>query len=164
MLAGLPEALRMARDAGLAANAGVLRGGTAINVIAAEAVAELDLRSKDDRRLRGGAELVSSAFAQVLSGLEFELTELGHRPGGRLAPDHELLVAARGARAQVGLPPAHELASSTDANAAHGRGVPAITIGITTGAHAHRTDEYIDLEPICAGLAALDALVDRLAY
>ncbi|MHB1571929.1 MAG: M20/M25/M40 family metallo-hydrolase [Solirubrobacteraceae bacterium] len=163
MLAALPDALRRARDAGLAANAGVLRGGTAINVIAAEAVVELDLRSEDDRLLRQGAELVRSAFAEPAPGLEVEIAEIGHRPGGRLASGHELLAAAREARAQAGLAPAREQASSTDANAAHGRGIPAITVGITTGANAHRLDEYIDLEPVARGLAALDALVDRLA-
>lgn len=53
--------------------------------------------------------------------------------------------------------------SSTDANAAHGRGIPAITVGVTTGANAHRLDEYVDLGPIPAGLASLEALVDELA-
>jgi tripeptide aminopeptidase len=61
------------------------------------------------------------------------------------------------------LAPAPELASSTDANAAHGRGIPAITVGVTTGANAHRLDEYIDLEPVPQGLAALEALALDLA-
>jgi acetylornithine deacetylase/succinyl-diaminopimelate desuccinylase-like protein len=36
-------------------------------------------------------------------------------------------------------------------------------VGVSTGANAHRLDEYIDLEPIPAGLASLEALVDELA-
>jgi hypothetical protein len=34
---------------------------------------------------------------------------------------------------------------------------------VTTGGHAHRLDEYIDLEPIASGLAALEALAEELA-
>jgi len=149
--------------AGLVANVGVIGGGTVINAIAAEARAELDVRSEDERALRRAAERVHAAFASPGEGLEVEIAELGHRPGGRIEPDHPLLAAARRAREHAGLPAAPELASSTDANAAHGRGIPAITVGVTTGANAHRLDEYIDLEPLPAGLAALEALAVELA-
>lgn len=143
---------------GLVANVGVIAGGTVINAIAGEARAELDVRSEDEAELRRAAELVHAAFAGVGGGLEAEVAELGHRPGGRIDPGDPLLAAARQARRRAGLPPAPELASSTDANAAHGRGIPAITVGVTTGANAHRLDEYIDLKPLPAGLAALEAL------
>jgi len=52
-------------------------------------------------------------------------------------------------------------ATSTDANAAHARGVPAIAIGITTGGGEHTTDEWIDIAPIATGVRALAATVDR---
>ena len=87
---------------------------------------------------------------------------LGRRPGGRVASRPPAVAAARRARETAGLPPAEEGASSTDANAAYGRGIPAITVGVTTGGNAHRLDEYIDLAPIGAGLAALEALADEL--
>jgi acetylornithine deacetylase/succinyl-diaminopimelate desuccinylase-like protein len=149
--------------AGLVANVGVIGGGTVINAIASEARAELDVRSEDELALQRAAEQVRAAFAAVDDGLEVEIAELGHRPGGRIDPDHPLLAAARRARQRAGLPAAPELASSTDANAAHGRGIPAITVGVTTGANAHRLDEYIDLEPLPAGLMALEALAGDLA-
>jgi tripeptide aminopeptidase len=149
--------------AGVVVNVGVIGGGTVINAIAGTASAELDLRSEDEGALRTAAEVVRDAFAGLGNGLELEIEGLGHRPGGRLDPAHELLSAARAARARAGLPEATESASSTDANAAHGRGIPAITVGVSTGANAHRLDEYIDLGPIPAGLASLEALVDELA-
>jgi tripeptide aminopeptidase len=71
--------------------------------------------------------------------------------------------AAREARRAAGLAPADENASSTDANAALGRGLPAICLGLTHGANAHRTDECVELEPLGAGLAALEGLVRTLA-
>ncbi|MGH2874607.1 MAG: M20/M25/M40 family metallo-hydrolase [Solirubrobacteraceae bacterium] len=163
LLAPLQAALERAERGGVVANAGVLRGGTAINVIAAEATVELDLRSEDGARLREVAAEVRAAFELTAPQLSVKLAQIGDRPGGQIAADAELLAAARAAREQIGLPPADEKASSTDANAAHGLGIPALTIGITTGANAHRLDEYIDLKPIAAGLAALDALVDRFA-
>ena len=121
------------------------------------------MRSEDERALRRAAEQVRTTFAALADGLGAEISELGHRPGGRIDPDHPLLAAARRARSRAGLEPAPERASSTDANAALGRGTPAITVGVTTGGNAHRLDEYIDLEPLPAGLAALEALAVALA-
>jgi tripeptide aminopeptidase len=159
----LAGALGEAHAAGIVLNVGVVRGGTVINAIAGEATAELDLRSEDDGLLRGTAARVEEVLAWSPADLEVTVEPLGRRPGGRVAPDHPLVEAARRAREQAGLPPAEEGASSTDANAAYGRGIPAITVGVTTGGNAHRLDEYIDLGPVAKGLAALEALADDLA-
>jgi tripeptide aminopeptidase len=159
----LAGALAEAHNAGIVLNVGTLHGGTAINAIAGEAVAELDLRAEDDGLLQATAKRVEEVLRWAPDGLETTIELLGRRPGGRIADDHSLVRAARRARERAGLPPAEEGASSTDANAAHGRGIPAITIGVTTGGHVHRLDEYIDLEPIAAGLTALEALVEELA-
>ena len=162
LLAPLSEVVAELTEAGLVANVGVIGGGTVINAIAAEARAEIDVRSEDERALRRAAEVVRVSFVSPADGLEVDIEQLGHRPGGRIDDDHPLLVTARRARERAGLEAAPELASSTDANAAHGRGIPAVTVGVTTGANAHRLDEYIDLEPLPAGLAALEALATEL--
>ena len=159
----LAGALGEAHAGGIVINIGVIRGGTVINAIAGEATAELDLRSEDDGLLRGTAARVEEVLAWSPDGLDVAVEPLGRRPGGRIAPDHPLVAAARRARERTGLPPAEEGASSTDANAAYGRGIPAITVGVTTGGNAHRLDEYVDLGPVAKGLAALEALADDLA-
>jgi tripeptide aminopeptidase len=159
----LAGALAEAHAAGVVINIGVMHGGTAINTIAGEAFAELDLRSEDDGLLRATAARIQEIVGWTPDGLRASVAALGRRPGGRIAPDHPLVCAARRARERAGLPPAREGASSTDANAAHGRGIPAITVGVTTGGHAHRLDEYIDLAPVADGLAALEALAEELA-
>ena len=159
----LAGALGEAHAADVVLNVGVLRGGTAINAIAGEATAEVDLRAEDDGVLRAVGARVQEVLGWAPEGLEVTVEVLGRRPGGRVAPDHALVAAARRARERAGLPPAEEGGSSTDANAAYGRGIPAITVGVTTGGKAHRLDEYIDLGPIGRGLAALDALADELA-
>ncbi|HWE09237.1 MAG TPA: M20/M25/M40 family metallo-hydrolase [Solirubrobacteraceae bacterium] len=163
LLPALSDLVPRLRDSGLVANVGVIGGGTVINAIAAEAHAELDVRSVDEAALRAASGLVQEAFAPPPAGLTVDVAELGHRPGGRIDPHHPLLSAARRARELAGLEPAPERAASTDANAAHGRGIPAITVGVTTGANAHRLDEYIDLAPLSAGLASLEALAVELA-
>jgi tripeptide aminopeptidase len=159
---GLATALREARAAGLVVNVGVVEGGTAINTIASEASAEIDLRAEDDAALRAGVERVRAALEAVGEGLRTTVESLGRRPAGAIDPRHPLLQAARRARERAGLPPAREDAASTDANAAYGRGIPAITVGVTTGGNAHRPDEYIDLAPIRGGLAALTALAEEV--
>jgi tripeptide aminopeptidase len=163
LVEALAAGLREARDAGLVVNAGVIEGGTAINTIASQATVEVDLRSPDDAALQAGAARVRAALEAVEDGLVSTVEPLGRRPAGAIAGDHPLLVAARRAREGAGLAPAREDAASTDANAAYGRGIPAITVGVTTGGNAHRLDEYIDLEPLPAGLAALGALADEVS-
>jgi acetylornithine deacetylase/succinyl-diaminopimelate desuccinylase-like protein len=160
---GLAAALREARTAGLVVNVGVIQGGTAINTIASKATAEIDLRCANDAALLAGADRVRAALEAVEEGLETTVEPLGRRPAGAIDPGHPLLQAARRARKRAGLEPAREDAASTDANAAYGRGIPAITVGVTTGGNAHRLDEYIDLAPIPAGLAALTALAEEVA-
>jgi acetylornithine deacetylase/succinyl-diaminopimelate desuccinylase-like protein len=146
-----------------AVNVGRLHGGTSINTIAAEATLELDLRSEDPAELETLARRATDVFASPPDGLRASVQVVGRRPAGSIDPDHPLIVAARRARSRAGLEEAEEGASSTDANAAYGRGIPAITVGLTTGANAHRADEYIDVEPVDGGLRALELLADELA-
>ncbi len=163
LLLRLSAALRELRSPELALNVNVLSAGTAINVLPASASAEIDLRCEHEQQLQAAAarlvEIVSAADPQLVVTVQ----QLGHRPGGRIADDHPLLQAARRARAAAGLPPATEEAASTDANAAHGRGIPAITVGVSTGGNAHRLDDYVDVGPIAAGLRSLEELALELA-
>jgi tripeptide aminopeptidase len=162
LVAALAAASTAAQGAHL--NIGVIAGGTSINTIAAEAVAELDLRDGDDAHLEETKQRVEQALQDAApAGIAIDLEPIGRRPAGATPPGHPLIGAAREARAKAGLGPAEEEASSTDANAALGRGIPAVGIGLTHGHHAHRTDERVELGPLEAGIAALDHLVDALA-
>ncbi|MGA0122869.1 MAG: hypothetical protein ACO3KD_07685, partial [Gaiellales bacterium] len=64
-------------------------------------------------------------------------------------------------RAAGGLGAADEQLASTDANAAIGRGVPAVGIGISRGEDAHTDHEWISVPPIAHGAAALLGLIRR---
>lgn len=149
--------------AAIARNLGTVHGGTTVNTIAAQATLELDLRAEAPEPLAAAVAQARECFQAPPRGLTAEVELIGERPSGGIAADHPLMAAARAARRHAGLEPATEGASSTDANAAYGRGIPAITVGLTTGANGHRTDEYIDLAPLPAGMAALLQLARALA-
>jgi acetylornithine deacetylase/succinyl-diaminopimelate desuccinylase-like protein len=53
--------------------------------------------------------------------------------------------------------------ASTDANAALGRGIPALAMGISRGGGTHREDEWIDLQPAVQGIAAARQLLRALS-
>jgi acetylornithine deacetylase/succinyl-diaminopimelate desuccinylase-like protein len=52
--------------------------------------------------------------------------------------------------------------ASTDANAAYAAGVPAIAIGVTTGAGEHTEQEWIELADLPVGLTVLADTVAEL--
>jgi acetylornithine deacetylase/succinyl-diaminopimelate desuccinylase-like protein len=143
-------------------NIGRIQGGTSINTIAAEAAIELDLRSEDAASLEGVAHRAAAHFGAAPRGIDRSIELIGQRPSGRTPPNHPIVQAAREARRRAGLEPAEEGTSSTDANAAYGRGIPAITVGVSTGGNAHRPDDYIDVEPIGNGLRALELVAEAL--
>jgi tripeptide aminopeptidase len=164
LIARAAELVAIAPGTDAVLNVGRVTGGTSINTIAAEASLELDLRAADGARLAALAAAAVDLLEDAPEGLSAVVRRVGRRPAGAIDRDHPLLSAARRARAQAGLDPAQESFSSTDANAAYGRGLPAITVGVSTGAHAHRRDEYIDEAPTASGVRALELLVDDLAY
>lgn len=154
------RAVRAAAPA--AVNVGIVRGGTSINTIAADAELEIDIRSLDDQVLELAAERVEIELRRRLDGIEVTIERIGRRPGGQIAPDHPLVRAAQRARAAAGMPRAVSESASTDANAAYARDIPAITVGITRGGGTHRVDEWIQTGPIEPSLTALEHLVTAL--
>ena len=147
------------------ANVGVLQGG----------IADQRHRGRGPpgarpapRRRRGGRERAWPArpprSSTVPAGIEATCEIVGRRPGGRLDADHPLLAAARTARERAGLGAASEETASTDANAALGRGIPAVALGISRGGGTHREDEWIELAPAAQGIDAARLLVRALAW
>lgn len=143
-----------------AVNVGVLHGGEAVNARARAASFDLDLRADDPEAL---AALARSARARIdahTEGVTVDVQDLGTRPAGRIAEDHPLVRAAVAALRGAGVDPVLT-AASTDANAAHAAGVPAVTVGVTTGGGEHTPQEWIDLSPVPTGLSVLAATVRR---
>jgi len=169
---GTPSAVHAALGRGAAAlaavpagrhvNIGTVEGGTTVNAIAQEAALLIDLRDDDEQRLAATARAVEKALSAVEPSITAEVEPIGHRPAGRSAPGDPLLQLVRDARAELGLEPAREEASSTECNAAYAAGVPTTCIGLTHGADAHRPTERIALAPLADGLQLLRTVARRV--
>ena len=147
------DALVGSMSGNVAVNVGFVNGGEAINARAHSATFEVDLRAEETSVLQ---ELVTQAGGVVAQapGVESSTVVLGDRPAGGIDDSHVLVTCAVEALRAQGIEP--ELTSaSTDANAAFARGLPAITLGVTTGGDEHTEREWIETGPVETGLAAL---------
>jgi acetylornithine deacetylase/succinyl-diaminopimelate desuccinylase-like protein len=143
-------------------NIGVISGGSSVNTIAAEAMLELDLRSEDT----GMLEHLSGQVEQILRlaqkpGVTIEVEIIGQRPWGELPGEHPLVKLAQDCLRLAGVEP-HLNTGSTDANLPLSLGLPAITIGLTTGGRAHTVQEFINLAPLGKGMDQMLRLVSRV--
>lgn len=136
-------------------NIGVIDGGQSINTIAAEASFWLDMRSEQSSELaKFEAKVHQLIQASQRPDLQFQTEVVGDRPAGTIAQNHPLVQGALAALELVGTRGTLEN-GSTDANVPLAAGYPAVTVGITRGGNAHRLDEFIETQPIAAGLHQL---------
>jgi tripeptide aminopeptidase len=154
-------AIPLSREPRTTMNVGTIQGGTGINVLAAEAKCELDLRSEDPRTL---AELVQQVEETLIhagrADVNITAEIIGERPAGEISSDHALVKLAVDCMAEQGVS-AILTTGSTDANIPLSQGIPAVVMGITTGGGAHTTNEYMDIEPMERGLASVVRFVER---
>lgn len=143
-------------------NIGKISGGTSVNVIASEAMLDLDLRSEGQGSL---AELVSVVERVIAAanrqGVTFETEVIGQRPAGEIDANHLLIKLAKQSLREQGLEPAL-ISGSTDANVPLSKGYPALVLGVTTGGGAHTKNEYINTGPVAKGLEQLVSFVSRV--
>ena len=143
-------------------NVGTISGGTGINVLASEAICELDLRSEDSSLL---VKIVSQAEDLIHSAnrsdVKINCEVIGQRPAGEIPVDHPLVKIASDCSREQWLD-AVLTAGSTDANIPLNKGIPAVVMGVTTGGGAHSTQEFIDIEPVRKGLEGLVNFVSRV--
>lgn len=160
VVGALDEALTEARQRSRSSlNVGLVSGGEAVNARARTATMQVDIRSVDPLVLSDLEDRVVAVFAEVPDpAVRADMAEIGRRPAGSTSASHPLVASAVASLISAGLP-AVMGASSTDANAAFAAGVPAVALGITTGGDEHTPAEWIDIEPIPAGLQALAATI-----
>ena len=149
-------------------NVGRMGGGTSINAIASEAWLELDLRSESPQVLAELTRTVEqlSEAANTLSGtgrpeVRMEAEVIGQRPAGELPASHPLVRLAEDCLKEQGIEP-KLMIGSTDANVPLSRGLPAVVLGITNGAGAHTSKEFLYTEPVESGMQQLVQFVSRV--
>lgn len=144
-------------------NVGLIEGGVSVNTIAPRASLVLDLRSTDRVALDTLVAQVEAIIRDAAGGeISIRSDVIGDRPAGRLAQETPLMRATVATLRELGIEPTLD-ASSTDANVPLALGIPAVCIGLTRGAHAHRLDEYIETAPIGRGMQQLVLLVAAMA-
>ncbi len=137
-------------------NIGLMRGGASINSVAASAEMEVDLRSEEPSTLESLVQQVEEVVRQQMEdGLQVHLEVIGERPCGGIAPSHPLVRMAMKVLEEAGVSPVYLERGSTDASVPLSRGLPAICLGLTYGGGAHSLEEYIEIEPLQKGYAAL---------
>ena len=150
--------LKVPEDPKTTYNVGIIDGGVSVNTIAPKASAVIDMRSVDPASLSRLADQVEEIITSARGDqIRTEIEVLGERPAGRTDPSTKIVRVAGDVLRELGFEP--ELnASSTDANIAISRGIPAICIGLTQGGGAHRVEESIEIAPIKQGIAQLAML------
>jgi acetylornithine deacetylase/succinyl-diaminopimelate desuccinylase-like protein len=158
------DAIPLPRSPKTTLNVGMIGGGVSVNTIAPEASCLLDLRSIDESALRRLSDRVTRLVGRSNRGdaVVYEAESIGERPAGVVSADSPIVQIAAGTLTALGLEPSFD-ASSTDANVPIAAGIPAVCIGLTTGGNVHRTDEFIDLEPVAKGVTQLALLTLALA-
>ena len=143
-------------------NVGRMAGGTSINAIAADAWLELDLRSESLQVLAGLSQAVETLVESANSPtVRVEAEVIGRRPVGELPKRHALVKLAEECLKNQGVEPQLTI-GSTDANIPLSQGIPALVLGVTNGAGAHTTEEFIYTEPIARGMQQLVEFVSRV--
>ena len=141
-------------------NAGIVEGGISVNTIAPEAVAILDMRSTSSESLEALVAEVDTILEMPRpAGIDVQVEVVGDRPAGSQPSDGVLVQIADSVLTDLGYTSIRHEPGSTDANVPIAMGIPAICIGVTTGAYAHREDEYIQISPIPKGFAHLMTVI-----
>jgi len=155
-------AFRLPREPRTTMNIGTISGGTGINVLAAEAKCELDLRSEDPKALTKLVRQVEDLLINASrEGVKITAEVIGERPAGEISVNHPFVQLAVDCTHEQGLD-AILTAGSTDANIPLSENIPAVVMGITTGGGAHTVNEFIDVQPIELGMNGVVRFVEKV--
>ncbi len=137
-------------------NIGIIEGGHSVNSLANKAGFYLDMRSEASDSLAQFEQTVRRIIheCQDQGSVKYNIEVVGDRPAGQISREHELVQGASAALAALNVKTSYET-GSTDANLLLSKGVPTVTIGLTTGGNAHRLDEFINVKPFVLGMRQL---------
>jgi glutamate carboxypeptidase len=146
-------------------NAGVIRGGTRPNVVAAACELSVDLRAATaDEFAAAAAEVERLVGAPHVDGVSASMRRTaGHPPMERTAASARLVQLAVGIAADLGF----ELrdaatGGASDANTTAALGVPTLDGLGPIGGDDHSVDEWLDLDSVVPRTTLLAALIDRV--
>jgi tripeptide aminopeptidase len=135
---------------------GSIVGGTSFNTIARDATLGFEVRSESQEVVEKAAETIQDIVMEVSSrtGDQVELDIFAKRSPGGIPYAHPLTSCARTVMESLDVEP--RLAPSiSELSALIDKNIPALTLGITVGERAFKTNETIQIEPIFKGLAQI---------
>lgn len=143
---------------------GVIHGGTALNIVAADCRFDFEVRALPDfdplvvaEQLQGYAEqTLLPAMQAVAEDTAIRFEPLSAYPGLATSPDS---AAARLVARLCGSDAFSTVAFGTEGGLFHQAGVPTVVCGPGSMDQGHKPDEYVSVEQ----MAACDRLMDRLA-
>ncbi len=147
---------------GVTCNVGVLRAGTRPNIVADEAVLEVDIRSPTRSALDGAEAAVAGiAAGSTVAGTTCDVVLRGrHWPMERLPGTIALADAAAGLAAALGFE-LHDAATggASDANTTAGEGLPTLDGLGPVGGLDHSPGEYVEVGSVADRVALLAGLL-----
>lgn len=142
---------------------GSLSGGTSYNVAPSTVLLRFEIRSKDEaviyKALEQLREITDGVSRQTGSQIMLNIIARVHR--GSLDERHPLIGTTRQILDALELEP-REVPSSDELSALISKGIPSITLGLTTGKNAYALNEIVFIDPIFTGLAQLIGLLEAI--
>jgi glutamate carboxypeptidase len=151
---------------GVTVNVGVIRGGTRPNVVAEEAVLEVDLRSPKRADLEAAEAAVREIAARsTVPDTGCELEVMGrHWPMEKLPASARLVEVALELAGRLGFPLADTATGgASDANTTAGMGIPTLDGLGPVGGNDHSPAEYLEVDSIVPRTALLAGLILAIA-
>lgn len=140
----------------------IVRGGTAINVVPAEAIVEIDVRASSVAEL----DRVAAALAGRAPSTEATraVATLSWRPPMEPALSEGLLLVARRVAAELGLPPPEGIGvgGGSDGNFTAAVGTPTLDGLGAVGDGAHAQHEHVDVDQLAPRAALVAGIIDAV--
>ncbi len=147
----------------LTVNVGTISGGTAVNVVPAEAVVKGEVRGRENERVEDTVKRISERFAASAEqlGATVDFTSTWDFVPYYVEPGHEAYRRLVAAMEAAGLEPVPHLSpGGSDANSLNAKGLPALNVGI--GAQKpHSDDEFILIEDLVKSAEIVRELVEK---
>ncbi|VGO19424.1 M20/M25/M40 family metallo-hydrolase [Pontiella sulfatireligans] len=139
---------------------GAIRGGKSYNIMATQSSLRFEVRSDSAEIVEEIQKRINDIIADIASvynaDIHFEIVS-SREPGG-IDIGHPLVKSCRSVMEKLGLEP-NISPSMSEVSELIGRGLPAVTLGITEASNLHDLDETIRIKPIYTGLAQLIAML-----
>jgi glutamate carboxypeptidase len=150
---------------GVTCNVGVIRGGTRTNVVAEDAVLEVELRSPNLAALEEAEREVERICASsAIDGVTIDVeTEGWHRPMEKSEGSQRLVDAAKDVAAELGFVVSDAATGgASDGNTTSAAGCPTLDGLGPIGGDDHSPDEWLDVESIVPRISLLAGIITRL--